>query len=229
MEYLPPLITIIFFSANIIYCIAYAVRDIFWLRILTIVAAALTYPYFYLQTEPLWSAIFWQSAFLIINLINVIALFIERRPMDLEPEMEKLHDMTFKEFTSRQMMSLIDVGQRKTIQESGQLLVEGQPNEKLYLIINGLFKVDSSARGHISYLKDGTFAGELSYMTGKEASATVTVLEETDYIEWHTEDLQIFLKKKERYRKLLGTVLSADLITKLYSTTEQSLENPSLG
>ncbi|MEM7194268.1 MAG: cyclic nucleotide-binding domain-containing protein [Pseudomonadota bacterium] len=212
-------ITAVFFTANIIYCIAYAVRDILWLRILTIIAAACTYPYFYLQAEPLWSAIFWQSAFLIINLINVIFLWSERRPVDLTEEQSRLHSMVFNGFTPRQMIKLLEVGQVKTLEAGEKLLHRNQQNEKLYLIMSGLLEVRSENKGAIAYLKDGTFAGELSYMTGNPASADVVALEDTSYFHWNGTDLQKFLSKNEHYRRLLGSLLSSDMVDKLYSTT----------
>jgi len=40
-------------GANLLYLASYSVRDILWLRILTIVAAVLLIPYYYLQAVPL--------------------------------------------------------------------------------------------------------------------------------------------------------------------------------
>ena len=46
-------------GANLLYLASYSVRDILWLRILTIAAAVLLIPYYYLQSQPLWIAISW--------------------------------------------------------------------------------------------------------------------------------------------------------------------------
>lgn len=53
--------------ANVFYLMSYSVRDILWLRILTVVGGTLLLPYYYLQTEPLWAPFGWNLVFLAIN------------------------------------------------------------------------------------------------------------------------------------------------------------------
>ena len=42
--------------ANVLYLFSYLMRDILWLRILTVVAACCLMPYFYFRPEPLMPA-----------------------------------------------------------------------------------------------------------------------------------------------------------------------------
>jgi len=93
--------TILFFVANILYCLAYVVRDMKWLRIMTIVAAVATFPYFLLREEPLWSAAVWQSAFAGINVVNLAWLLREQRPVPLTDEQAGLHNLVFRGLTHR--------------------------------------------------------------------------------------------------------------------------------
>ena len=65
-------------AANILYLFAYFVRDILWLRGLTIIAALCLVPYFYLQAEPLMTAICWNLFFAALNFCWVIRLIGER-------------------------------------------------------------------------------------------------------------------------------------------------------
>lgn len=64
--------TVILSLANTLYVVSYLLTSMLWLRALAVVAAASTLPYFYFQQEPLWSALFWQSTFLIVNLANLL-------------------------------------------------------------------------------------------------------------------------------------------------------------
>ena len=41
--------------ANVVYLFSYSVRDILYLRILTVFGAGLLLPYYYLQIEPLYA------------------------------------------------------------------------------------------------------------------------------------------------------------------------------
>ncbi len=67
---------VLFFMANAIYVASYAVTNMVVLRVLTVVAGVTTLPYFYLQTEPLWLAMFCQSAFVAINLYHLGRLLL---------------------------------------------------------------------------------------------------------------------------------------------------------
>lgn len=71
--------TVVFFIANSLYVISYMLTSMLWLRVLAIIAAVSTFPYFYFQVEPLWSALFWQTCFLVVNLINLLILLYSMR------------------------------------------------------------------------------------------------------------------------------------------------------
>ena len=54
------------------YLAAYAVRDIFWLRLLTIAGGFATIPYF--VSNDTMSPVYWASTYIIINVINLVLL-----------------------------------------------------------------------------------------------------------------------------------------------------------
>ena len=45
--------------SNVVFLVAYSVRDVLKLRILAVVGEGLTLPYYYFQNEKLWPPIFW--------------------------------------------------------------------------------------------------------------------------------------------------------------------------
>ena len=61
------------YVANILYLISYMVRDIFHLRLLTIVAAFCLVTYFYNQPEPLMTVIYWNLFFVALNELHGFA------------------------------------------------------------------------------------------------------------------------------------------------------------
>jgi hypothetical protein len=82
-------------GANLLYLASYSVRDILWLRILTIAAAVLLIPYYYLQSQPLWIAISWNLVFVGINLFWVARLLLERRSVQLTEDEQRLRQFCF--------------------------------------------------------------------------------------------------------------------------------------
>lgn len=79
-------------------------------RVLSIAAAALTLPYFLLQPEVLYSAVFWQVCFLEINLVNLGQLIFERRPIALSAERQHPKNLVFGIFSFRDTQRLLYSG-----------------------------------------------------------------------------------------------------------------------
>ncbi len=65
--------------ANILYLLAYFVRDMLWLRVLTVIAAVSLIVYFYLLPDPLMTAVYWNTFFVGLNIYWVVRLLLERR------------------------------------------------------------------------------------------------------------------------------------------------------
>ena len=86
-------------AANLLYLFAFMVRDILWLRILTVVAASFLIPYFYFQPVPLMTAMYWNLAFTALNLFWIVRLFLERRPVKLSAKEQRLCELVFRTMT----------------------------------------------------------------------------------------------------------------------------------
>jgi hypothetical protein len=56
--------------SNIVFLVAFSVRDVLWLRILAIVGD--------FQGEKLWPPIVWGAAFMVVNAVRVAATALER-------------------------------------------------------------------------------------------------------------------------------------------------------
>ncbi|MCF7810884.1 popeye domain-containing protein [bacterium] len=208
----------LFFAANILYCSAYVVRDIFWLRVLTIIAAVCTFPYFYFQETPLYSALFWQSAFLIINAINLTVLFLERRPVDLSDDQKRLHLLLSRSFTPRELLKLLAFAEWKEAQQNEIIIKKGISLEKLQFIFHGMVKVevDNKIVGHI---QDGGFIGEMSFASGEPTSADVIAMQNTSYLCWQKDKLNAYFVKHPHIKETMWTLLGIDMAAKLRTRT----------
>ena len=89
-------------AANVLYLFSYMVRDILWLRMLTVVAASCLLPYFYFQPEPLMIPIYWNLVFTALNLFWIVRLFQERRPVKLSDEERRLCELVFRTMSPRE-------------------------------------------------------------------------------------------------------------------------------
>ena len=66
------------YAANILYLLSYLVRDILYLRLLTVVAACCLVTYFYNQAEPLMTVIYWNLFFVTLNVLQLTRILWER-------------------------------------------------------------------------------------------------------------------------------------------------------
>jgi len=203
---------IVFFLANTIYCSAYIVKDILWLRILTIAAGLLTLPYFLFQST--YSAVFWQSAFVSINLVHVVLLMLARRPARLTDDQQALHNMVFRNFTSRETRRILEIATWHTAAPNEILIVTGQQEPVLYLIQLGRAEVYQDGE-IIDWNGPGAFMGELRFITGEPAMADVVFTTEARYISWDTAELKKLLNRNTRLKTAFEALISANIASKL--------------
>ena len=212
----PDIAVVIFFCANLCYCLAYIVRDIFWLRVLTVVAALMTFPYFIFQSSVLYSALFWQSAFVVINLVNIVLLLYARRPVPLTEEQALLKDMVFRNLSSGEAALLFNKAKWQRGATNQVLMSEGEALDKLYLLYAGSLRIERNAKT-LAHRGPGSFIGEIAYTTGSLSSADVVISVPSRYIEWDVAELRQLLSKKSELKSAFESLLAVNVAHKLAS------------
>ncbi|MGI9200578.1 MAG: hypothetical protein ACR2QL_05940 [Woeseiaceae bacterium] len=66
------------YFANMLYLLAYAVRDIMYLRMLTIVATTCLAVYFYNQAQPMMTVVYWNLFFMALNGFQLGRIYKDR-------------------------------------------------------------------------------------------------------------------------------------------------------
>ncbi|WP_305987241.1 cyclic nucleotide-binding domain-containing protein [Roseibium sp. MMSF_3544] len=183
--------------ANIIYLFSYAVRDILWLRILTVVGATMLLPYYYFQVDTLWAAIAWNSVFIAINIYWIIRLLLDRRPVPLSAEERRLYQLALRNMSEREAYKLFRMGSRSSIPAETVLMAQGDPVKELTLIVEGEISVDMDST-HMDTLGEGRFVGAAAFLskdTDYTAPVSVQVTKPTRVIVWKLPELKAELKK----------------------------------
>ncbi|MFN0124986.1 MAG: hypothetical protein ACKV2V_31160, partial [Blastocatellia bacterium] len=87
---------------------SYLVSDLFWLRCLSIVAslAGIAYNYF-VPATPLWLVIYWNIAFVGINVIQLELMRREKRGVRFSPEEQERYDTVFRGFSPVEFSRLV--------------------------------------------------------------------------------------------------------------------------
>ncbi len=204
-------------AANVLYLFAFMVRDILWLRILTVVAASCLVPYFYFLPVPLMTPLYWNLAFAALNIFWIVRLLLERRPVKLSEEEQRLCELVFRTMTPREMIKILKLASWQSA-VAGECFVErGKPLDRLMVIYSGKACVEVDGK-NVTELQPGQFIGSISYVTEETAPANIVSLEPTRYVSWPKSKLQDFMKKNPDLHTALKTTLAIDLTRWLQAT-----------
>ena len=201
--------------ASILTMAAYLLKDILWLRLLTILScvAGIAFNYF-VPATPLWSVIYWNLLFAAINIAQIAILIRERTGIHFTEEEKELHDTLFKNFAPFEFMKLMRIAKWLEAKQGEVLAVEKKSLSAVMLIYNGLVGVEANGQ-ELARLKDGNFIGEVSFITGGDATATVRALQPTRYIAWPKDAISQLLNRNPSMRFAMQSMLSTDLTKKL--------------
>lgn len=200
---------------NILYLFSYSVRDILWLRILTVVAICSMMPYYYCcSANPLLEPIAWNAVFAVVNLVQIGMLIMERRPVFLGEDELRLYRLVFSSLSPREFMKLMSIGEWKTATEGQALLLQHEPVNELSLVSKGRGSVEVDGR-HIAEIEPGQFVGEMGFLTKQNASASVIARLPVEYIAWSDEQLRLLFKDAPQIHVKVQGILGSDLVEKL--------------
>jgi hypothetical protein len=151
--------------SNIVFLVAFSVRDVLKLRILAIVGEALTLPYYYFQDEKLWPPIFWGAAFIIVNAIRLVAEALERRRVVLSDREEKLHRIAFSSIDKREFLKLVSLVQWIDCSSGEVILKKGQHISEAIVAIAGDIEATLSDGSRVA-IRPGQLIGDVSAYSG---------------------------------------------------------------
>jgi Popeye protein conserved region len=200
--------------SNILMLAAYSVRDILWLRWFAVAAALTNIPYFLLQGTVLWPPVLWALVFTAINLYQIVRLYLERRPIVLSQDEQKLYDLGFRSLRPREFVSLSLVGEWKSAEAGERVVTEGEPVSSLCIPITGSAEVRKQGEP-IAALRPGQIIGTAMALTGDPSPVEVTFTEPARYMRWSLPSLRRFMDKRPDLRVTLQGLVNRDLAGKL--------------
>jgi CRP-like cAMP-binding protein len=200
--------------SNVVFLVAYSVRDVLKLRILAVVGEGLTLPYYYFQNEKLWPPIFWGVAFMVVNVVRVVATALERRPVVLSDNEEKLYRVAFSSIDKREFLKLVSLA-RWIECSPGELIVEkGQHISEAIVVIGGDIEAILSGDSRMA-LRPGQLIGDVSAYSGLTSPADVVARGPGTFAKWDLRHVREFTESRPELRANLLRIVSMDLAAKL--------------
>ena len=200
---------------------SFLVKDIFWLRIVSIAASLFSVFYnFYIPVEPMWLAINWNFIFIAVNLYHIAVILYEKREVKMDDKNQELYDTLFKEMTPVEYLKISRAAKWELVKSGQRIITQGMPVPDLYLIYNGTVDVIVDNE-QIAELKDGEFVGEMSFLTEKVATATCKVKYDAQCLVWKQKEFKELLKRNPSLYFTIQSVLSAQVSDKLVSSSKK--------
>ena len=114
----------------------------------------------------------------------------------------------FEVLTAEEREALVKEMELESHNEGDVVISEGDPGASMYVITSGEVKVYSRAPGksgtiYLAKLSEGDFFGEVSVLTGKPRTATITASRPTELLRLDKEKLDTALAKHPGIRKVL--------------------------
>jgi CRP-like cAMP-binding protein len=200
--------------SNIMFLVAFSTRDVLRLRVLTLASEGIMLPYYYLQHETLWPPIFWGLAFTALNAAYILALVLERRPVVLTEQEERLYRLAFGTLEKREFLELIALVRWTACSPGEVILARGVQNAEAIVLISGEIEAVLNDDTRVAF-HPGQLIGDVGAYGGLASPVDVVARSRGTLAVWDLRHLREFTRRKPELRARLLQIVSADLAAKL--------------
>jgi len=200
--------------SNILLLVSYSVRDILWLRWFAVAAAIANVPYYLAQSTVLWPPVIWGTVFMAINLYQIARIYLERRPVVLSADEQRLYDFGFRALRPREFVSLLLAGEWRDAARGERLIEHGRPVERIAIPISGTVEITRSG-ARLGAFAPGQVIGLALAVNDDAATFDAAFSEPGRYMSWPLPSLRKFLDKRPELRVALQRLAGHDLAAKL--------------
>jgi hypothetical protein len=198
----------------ILIAVSYYLTSIYWLRVTAVIGLSLEIVYFRMSGGNMHAGIGWDVIFIAINLYQLYWLVEEKRKLARFKDAHLLRQGVFAGFDDAQIARLVTSGTWKSIDAGTVLTRQGAPVAELVLVCDGAATVDVDGKG-VARLSNGAFVGEMAFVTGNPASATVTVEQATRAFVFDMGKLRKLVETDDSVAMAIHRVVGRDLAVKL--------------
>jgi len=197
-----------------IIAVSYWLTNIFWLRITAVIGLCFEVAYFVIQSDALYTGIAWDCIFIAINLFHLAHLTRQRLALRAVEGDRDLLRLMFDGLDDAQIGMLLNSSSWQHVAVGEHLTIQTEPVPALMLIAAGQASVLVDDQ-MIANVGPGTFIGEMAFLTGAPASATVTASQPMRVLRIELTRLKTLLVIDHQIAGVLHRLLGADLAQKL--------------
>lgn len=200
----------------ILLIVSMMMRTMHWLRVFAISAGLFSAGYYASIGDPI--SFFWESVFTLVNAVQLLILFIENRRGKFSAEEQMFIDKVLKGVERIHVRRLMKMGAWTEVGENFKLIEEDTEPSNLIFIVSGTASVERKGE-QVGHAGTGDFLGEMSYLSGKNATATVISETPMRYLAFDRAALKKHLAKNIEIRHALEAGFNQNLVEKLIKTS----------
>jgi CRP-like cAMP-binding protein len=200
--------------SNVVFLVAYSVRDVLKLRVLAIAGEFMILPYYYFQREALWPPIFWGGAFMIVNAVRIVTALLESRPVVLSDKEDELYRLAFGSLDKREFLRLVNFVRWVDCSPGEIIFKQGQEISEAIVLVSG--EVEAILNGTtILALRPGQLIGDVNAYSGLASPADVMARGPGTLAKWDLRHIRELTESSPELRAKLLRIENADLATKM--------------
>jgi CRP-like cAMP-binding protein len=199
--------------SNLVFILAFSVRGVLKLRILSLASEGVILPYYYFQSEPLWPPIFWGVAFIIVNGVRIVILVLERRPVVLSDKEQELYRLAFSSVDKRDFLRLVSLARWVDCSPGEVIVKKSQQISDAIVLISGEIEAILNGKTILAY-RPGQLIGDVAAYSGLANPADIVARGPARLATWDLGQMREFTESRPELRVKILQIQSADLAAK---------------
>ena len=202
---------------------SYFLTNIFWLRVAAVGGLFLEILYFRFKGD-MQLGLVGDLIFITINLYQLIWLVRDRLSLRLPEKEGPMLREALSGLDDAQISRLLKAAEWRDFHEGEILTRQDAPVDALYFLCSGRANVEVN-RSLVTYLEKGSFVGEIAYLTGNPATATVVIDEPARVLVFSKMRMAKVVAGDHQINSIIYQLLGRDLAMKMRRTnTRRVLE-----
>lgn len=201
------------YLAFVLDMLGFLARDELKLRLLMLVGMIFYIAYYASVAEtPLWDPILTNALLGAINLAMIVVVILERTTFAMSSDQARIF-ANFGLLSPGQFRRLLRHGKSARADRARTIVEEGRHVSQLAYLVEGGARMKKG--GQRFSMSAGNFIGEVGFVTGRPASATVEVEPGAHFVLWEVAKLEALFKRHPALRNAMLAQINQDLANKV--------------
>lgn len=203
--------------AYVLLIVSMLMRNMRWLRIFAICAGTVSAIYYWTQAD--YVSVFWETIFTLVNIGQLFYIAIENSRGRFSKDERYFIETCLPNLERAQARRFVKLGAWTQVSDGAVLITEDTCPQRLKFVVDGTANIIRKTK-HLGNVGRGDFLGEMSYLTGKNASASVIAETTLRYLAFDRDVLKLHLDKNPEVRFALESSFNRNLVGKLAKTND---------